>query len=337
MAAKQELSFITNTRKPPMKLYRYFSNVDYALEAINSGEIYCSLSDTFNDIFDCRIINDGSVLDADVSGEPSFIISYVNGILLDCKDFFVDFFSREKSFEQMERDFKNSLSNGTSIKPSEYLHFVHRYSEREDDYSSFYAKLKAAYIEKHPLVSLCMRVACFSEVKDSILMWSYYTNNHKGVCLEYDLTLLDNEIEDNQNILNAIQKVHYSETQYNNTKCFCSPNDLNSVFFTKALCWSHEQEWRLVLTDNIERVKFPCLTGVYLGANFRQACDDLKREKIREFPNQERSIILDEEDYFVKIIKACMKRGDIGVYEAIQDREKYKIDFIEIVRANGER
>ncbi len=321
MGDKQTISFITSSRRPTMKLYKYFRNVDHAIEAINSGEIYCALSDTFNDIFDCRIINDGSALDADVSGEPSFIISYVNSILLDCKDFFVDFFFRDKSFEQMETNFKKSLTNCARIKPSDYLQFVYHYSEREDDYSSFYAQLKAAYIEKHPLVSLCMRVACFSEVKDSILMWSYYTNDHKGVCLEYDLNLLDNDKEENQNILNAIQKVQYSETQYNNTKYFSSPNDINNVFFTKALCWAHEQEWRLVLKDNVERIKFPCLTGVYLGANFRQECVALEKQESTT----------PKKNYFVKIIRACMNKENVSVYEAIQDREKYKINFTKII------
>ena len=33
-------------------------------------------------------------------------------------------------------------------------------------------------------------VSCFSEVNDSIVIWSHYANNHKGFCLEYDFKSL---------------------------------------------------------------------------------------------------------------------------------------------------
>lgn len=29
-------------------------------------------------------------------------------------------------------------------------------------------------------------IACFTETYKSMLMWSYYTDNHKGICIEYD-------------------------------------------------------------------------------------------------------------------------------------------------------
>lgn len=31
-----------------------------------------------------------------------------------------------------------------------------------------------------------IKIACFSEYKDSMLMWSHYANYHKGFCIEYD-------------------------------------------------------------------------------------------------------------------------------------------------------
>lgn len=315
----KELSFIKSHHKPTMKLYRYFSNIEHALEEIESGEIYCSLSDMFNDIFDCRVINDGKVLDADYAGHPSVIIPFVNSILLDCKEFFFNFFLNGRSFEDMEAEFIKSISNKAKIKPSKYLHFVYQYSERQETFERFYSILRASYIKMQPLVSMCRRVACFSEINDSILMWSYYTDKHKGLCLEYDPNILDDGVEEHENMLNAIQKVQYSETQYNNPKYFRSSRSLNNIYFTKALCWAHEQEWRIVLQDNVERIKFPCLTGVYLGANFRLEHDDLKKDH-----------------YFIRLLKACMKKSNVAVYEAIQDSEKYKINFSEIIPTNRE-
>lgn len=309
MEEKQAISFIKSKHRPTMKLYRYFSNIEYAIEEILSGTIYCPLSDTFNDIFDCRVTNDISILDKDIEGEVSSIIKYVDDIWFDCEDLEYEFFACGYSYDKMQEEFSKKLSDRLRIKPSEYLRFIHDFSERKDEYSNFYNILRTSYLNKHPVISLCKRVACFSEVNDSILMWSYYANKHKGVCLEYDPTLLDNGIEENQNLLNAIQKVQYSETQYNNPKYFRSADDINNVFFTKALCWTHEQEWRFVLNDDIERIKFPCLTGAYMGARFSQEYNNTEKEKI-----------------YNKFFRSCIKRN-IPIYDAFQDSEKYKINF----------
>jgi Protein of unknown function (DUF2971) len=31
-----------------------------------------------------------------------------------------------------------------------------------------------------------LRVGCFSERRDSILMWSHYADHHRGICIEYE-------------------------------------------------------------------------------------------------------------------------------------------------------
>lgn len=262
----QPLSFIKSDRKATMKLYRYFSNIEYAIEEIENGEIYCPLSDSFNDIFDCKIVNTGSVLDSNLSGELSVVSSLINKILLECEDFFIDFFDKEKDFGSMEKEFAQKEHPNHKTTPHDYLRFVHSYSNRNDSFEKFYDVIKQSYIKKQPIISLCKRGAFFSEVNDSILMWSYYGDKHQGLCLEYDPTLLIDGSVEKQKIFDSIQKVHYSNNQYNNPNYIRSIDDLNAVFFTKALCWSHEQEWRIVLSDNIERLKFPCLTGIYLGA-----------------------------------------------------------------------
>ena len=46
---KKKKEFINSDKKPVVKLYRYFSNIKYALQEIKSAEIYLTLSDSFND------------------------------------------------------------------------------------------------------------------------------------------------------------------------------------------------------------------------------------------------------------------------------------------------
>lgn len=310
----RKLKFINSDKKPLVKLYRYFSNIDYALKEITSGEIYLTLSDSFNDPFDCKISNDGSSLLANQKGKVKFILHYVDKILLECHEFITSFFL-EYDFDAMQKEFIDSIDNKKEITPFEYLYFIHTYSKRKDSFDEFIELLKLSYIKKQPLVSVCKRVACFSEVNDSILMWSYYADKHKGVCLEYTPTELDLEKEEEKQLFDSLQKVFYSETQYNQTKYFSSPKDINNVFFNKAQCWAHEQEWRIVLENNKRKIKFPCLTGIYLGANFR-----------KEYAT------LSSDNNFTKVIScACKPNNKLTVYEAKLNNEKYQLDFKEII------
>ena len=311
---KKKKEFINSDKKPVVKLYRYFSNIKYALQEIQSGEIYLTLSDSFNDPFDCKISNDGSVLLANQKGRVKIIVSFVNNILLKCKDFIESFF-QEYDFDAMEKSFLNNLSGRLETTPFEYLHFIHTYSNRKDIFENFIEVLKESFIQNQPIVSVCKRVACFSEINNSILMWSYYANKHKGICLEYTPTELDLEDEYQRNLFNGLQKVFYSENQYNQNKYFYSIDDINDVFFNKAQCWAHEQEWRLVLSKNRKKIKFPCLTGIYLGANFR-----------KEYAT------LSSDNNFIKVIScACKLNNKLTVYEAKLNNEKYQLDFEKII------
>ena len=108
--------------------------------------------------------------------------------------------------------------------------------------------------------------------------------------------------------------LYYSDTQYNKMEFIHSENDINSLFFNKALCWAHEQEWRLVLEKDIKKVQFPCLTGVYLGANFRQT-----------YANCSQS------NNFVDLIRTVMHSDrQIQVFEAKLDNDRYRLNFEKI-------
>ncbi len=310
MGIHQNWTAITCNRKPRMKLYRYFSNLEYAMETIKSGDLYLSLSDTFNDVFDCQIVNDGSILEKSKLVDVDVAINFVGKILCECKDFFLEFFRSKKEFNEMENTFKAFSSPKFQTTFCEYLMFVHKYAERKDTFEDFFALIKESYIERQPVVSLSAKVACFSEVNDSILMWAYYADKHQGVCLEYDLGLLDEDNEEHQRIINSIQKVYYSDYQYNNPRFFRCNEDINSIFFTKSLCWSHEQEWRIVVQENIEKIHFPCLTAVYLGAKFKAKYANFEKE-----------------NDFTRLIQAILQKEDVAIYECRLDNAKYKLNF----------
>jgi hypothetical protein len=79
------------------------------------------------------------------------------------------------------------------------------FSEAEDSYSSV-TKQQLRDIVKSNLDKAIAEsyVCCFAEEKDNLLMWSHYTDSHKGACLKFDIT------EDPEFFLTPIH-INYSE------------------------------------------------------------------------------------------------------------------------------
>lgn len=89
-----------------------------------------------------------------------------------------------------------------------------------------------------------------SKVNDSILMWSHYCYNHKGICIGLDL---DKVLESVPPLFGSIFiKPFVLDVQYKDIierpNAYSSSNDLfNYQWQTKAEEWDYEQEVRLVM------------------------------------------------------------------------------------------
>ena len=102
-------------------------------------------------------------------------------------------------------------------------------------------------------------------------MWSHYTDSHKGICLKFDL------LED-PNLFALPIKIKYKKDYsfYNHVKD--SSKIIESLFQTKAECWSYENEFR-VIKDSIGNHKFnkDALVEICFGA--RTNDNEIKRIK----------------------------------------------------------
>lgn len=129
-------------------------------------------------------------------------------------------------------------------------------------------------------------IACFTETYKSMLMWSYYAENHKGICIEYDTKKDD--------VFKSITlPVIYEEKRYNALRQLATQNRniiINSHLY-KAACWKHENEWRILCSadngvypeNNIFMKR--AISGVYLGAKInadieKEICEWGKKENI---------------------------------------------------------
>ena len=132
---------------------------------------------------------------------------------------------------------------------------------------------------------------CMTRDKKSIPLWSYYGDNHKGVCLEFDFSSAIIQYIDHPDwplkiesepYFPFINNINYMKTLDSFT---LAPNgDLNLSFeetvnfgFNKLNCWEHEKEVRIKIIDNFAtsnnelknginwKIKKEWLKGIYFG------------------------------------------------------------------------
>lgn len=85
-----------------------------------------------------------------------------------------------------------------------------------------------------------LRVFCLSERKDSLMMWSHYSNSHRGICLGFDASS-EGEwfgLASPVRYLDRLPRIEFEQD-----------SDRGSVYYASALSkssdWSYEKEWRV--------------------------------------------------------------------------------------------
>lgn len=80
-------------------------------------------------------------------------------------------------------------------------------------------------------------VSCFSWRHDNLLMWSHYAENHKGVCLEYNIAYAPIFFKD-------LLQVKYTDNYPNIDYVKHGSKAITEIITTKSTHWSYEEEYR---------------------------------------------------------------------------------------------
>lgn len=90
-------------------------------------------------------------------------------------------------------------------------------------------------------------MTCLTKIENNLLMWAHYANNHKGICVGYEIKI-DSDI--------LLKKIKYtgmeikrknSEDIFENMEKILT---LGDSFFIKHKNWSYENEYRIVHLDS---------------------------------------------------------------------------------------
>jgi hypothetical protein len=114
-------------------------------------------------------------------------------------------------------------------------------------------------------------IACFTQIKDSVLLYSHYADKHKGICLMFApykmhfLTALNG-----QQYRSQFRPVYY----FKELPEFDLKRELALIATCKDVAWSYEREWRMFIEDGKGGVlgpglfEFPkeALLGIIFGS-----------------------------------------------------------------------
>lgn len=105
---------------------------------------------------------------------------------------------------------------------------------------------------------------------DNEILWSLYSDSHKGFVIEYDLDILIQDFNFNKiTPLIHVVDVNYKDTPQQSMIIRDSINkylDLANIIGTKSLSWQHENEIRLIFEDSgINTFNFKAVTSIIFG------------------------------------------------------------------------
>jgi hypothetical protein len=293
----------------PQYLFKYYSPTSQNILDIKNQRLWMAHPNFFNDPFDCNIGYDR------VNFEKRKLIQIMNEF--DC----VDHSKCDTGFtvEEKDRIIRSKIEDNSYWKSS-----IESYSDAKrkvlDNKSNDFKKninrrLDDATQEIDDKVgklkNIDIRVACFSnfdrydEFYKQIVMWSHYADNHRGFCVQYDLSFLkpENNLkipdwsfyedkdkylnERNQAIIRAgIFPVEYTAKRINipfsklekikiesSGNIFYNSNIdelIYKTFLVKSANWNYEKEWRIIVDENIckyyeNKIPFPYIKAIYLG------------------------------------------------------------------------
>lgn len=123
-----------------------------------------------------------------------------------------------------------------------------------------------------------MGICCFSQNCDHILLWSHYGENHKGVCLRFDITK-------DLDFFVIPSAVKYQEA-FPKVNIIKNPFDITVPLLTKSKVWEYENEVRVCKragNKGDHQFKVSALDEVIFGCNadkeFIQEIRDIVQER----------------------------------------------------------
>lgn len=223
----------------PKRLYKYQAFNVNSLRLLSEAEVYFANPEQFNDPLDCN---------------PTIIVD-------------VDRHALEQLFIRMVSESIGRERARVAIR--EYRHSSTQYGDYKTDptVEDNYKRMLASRIQNILGTELGRKgVLSLAERWNCPLMWSHYADQHRGLCLEYDLS--DGALETIRPVrYDSPRSIKISDLIEWKMKGLSSAYEAveSTYFYSKAPQWRYEKEWRLTNEGAGSSPAPVRLTGVYFG------------------------------------------------------------------------
>lgn len=282
------------------KLYKYYSlSSDYTFNNIENDVLYLNTPKAFNDPFDCFLGYHYQDL------MRQFCLTLIMEDDFQMNEFAIEAFGKlvlDESLSELESKLFNSIIQkyGKEFATTNIDYWKNQSIEEKlplicnlltdqgndliDTIVSCCKNMAMLQANVRNAINNNFVVTCFSETYDNELMWAHYADKHRGICVEYDMSKMENNpdiayykfftypiiySESRPQIpivLNRKEKHNYSisEGKY-------SLSDRYKFLLTKSKAWKYEREWRMILPKNKNNIiYFPLISKIYLGVNISE-------------------------------------------------------------------
>ncbi|MEX3960905.1 DUF2971 domain-containing protein [Paraburkholderia sp. EG286B] len=176
------------------------------------------------------------------------------------------------------------INTNTFSEIAEERAWYSKYSELNDPFEGIYVN-RSNDIAFDALIQK-FRVCCFSKRNDNLLLWAHYAENHRGICLEYDIpddvhkkTFFPITYSESQPVLEKVERFPAGDPNAG----ALSFKIEDAVFLTKSADWKYEEEWRTLRITDKPQAKGEMhaipgkLTAVYFGLRTSEAAKKIIR------------------------------------------------------------
>ena len=116
-----------------------------------------------------------------------------------------------------------------------------------------------------------INVICFTNEVENELLWTHYANEQRGICIEYDFSLLPK----NHPLRMYLYPILYKKSPLDITKYIIDKTNNNPLYpihaaITKKIIYEYEKEWRVVFPINSIKndtdILMPPISTIFIGA-----------------------------------------------------------------------
>lgn len=240
---KHSKPIVEENANSPKFLYKYAPLNNFSLQAIANGHFWYSKLQYFNDPFEPKApfheikttVATDQLIQAGIIQVDDVEVAHINN---------------EYFYERSHHDAKSIID---LITPS-------KKHDKNEVVSNSAQMIYDLYVK-----TADVGVLCLSSDPKSILMWSHYSDNHKGICIQIERTE-DSLLSDPCKTYKVAYDDNYPNVRSLVLQSLSEQGLMQRIIATKGKYWSYEEEWRVIQDQGNKLYAAPGkITGVIFG------------------------------------------------------------------------